>query len=120
LGNKVPHTPLHCLRATPVLRVHPPPPLLPPRADKFNRREPVQGRVLNDCPGGYAVGLAGHVALLPYSQATTATVQRVGQQQEFYITRMDRGAAGGPERGGRIVVEDAQRRRAAWRTGRGA
>lgn len=66
--------------------------------------KPVQGRVLNPCAGGYAVGVAGLVALLPYSAASEATVRRVGELQSFYITRMDAGRR-------RIELSDPNRSR---------
>lgn len=56
---------------------------------RWRSRKPVQGRVLNPCPGGYAVGVAGMVALLPYAAATEATAKLVGELQPFYITSMD-------------------------------
>jgi len=54
-----------------------------------NAAEPVMGRLLNQCPGGYAVGVAGFVALLPYARAATETVQRVGTLERFFIDQMD-------------------------------
>ncbi|KAG2484828.1 hypothetical protein HYH03_016395 [Edaphochlamys debaryana] len=53
-------------------------------------RKRVVGRVLNECQGGYAVGVAGFVALLPAAFAGTATVQRVGEAQEFEVVAMNR------------------------------
>jgi hypothetical protein len=50
---------------------------------------PVQGRVLNACKGGYAVGVAGFVALLPYSKCLPDTAQKIGVLQEFFIMKMD-------------------------------
>jgi hypothetical protein len=49
----------------------------------------VEGRVLNACRGGYAVGVAGFVALLPYTRTLPDTARRIGVLQEFYITKMD-------------------------------
>jgi ribosomal protein S1 len=60
----------------------------------------VQGRVLNQCPGGYAVGVSGFVALLPYAQATTDVSQRVGTLSAFYIADINDNAQ-------RLVVRDA-------------
>jgi hypothetical protein len=50
---------------------------------------PVWGRVLNPCSGGYAVGVAGFVALLPSNQARAAAVSNVGALQRFYVHRMN-------------------------------
>ncbi len=52
---------------------------------------PVQGRVLNACRGGYAVGVAGFVALLPYTRTLPDTARKIGVLQEFYVTKMDEG-----------------------------
>ena len=52
-------------------------------------RKPVFGRVLNQCPGGFAVGVAGFVALLPYSRTSTATSQQVGELLPFFIEGLD-------------------------------
>jgi ribosomal protein S1 len=49
----------------------------------------VPGRVLNQCRGGYAVGVAGFVGLLPYHRAAPETIKRVGELQSFYIERVD-------------------------------
>lgn len=64
-------------------------------------RKPVYGRVLNQCPGGYAVGVAGFVALLPYSRATAATAQKIGQLEAFYIEQLD-------EKRQRITLRDVK------------
>jgi hypothetical protein len=53
--------------------------------------KPVQGRILNACRGGYAVGVAGFVALLPYSKCLPDTAKQIGVLQEFYIMKMDEG-----------------------------
>jgi ribosomal protein S1 len=53
--------------------------------DSRGKRTPVQGRVLNACAGGYAVGVAGIVALLPYGRFTMETVRRVGTLQPFVV-----------------------------------
>ncbi|PNH04845.1 hypothetical protein TSOC_008995 [Tetrabaena socialis] len=58
---------------------------------RMDAAQPVEGRVLNDCPDGWAVGVAGFVALLPYRLGTQATGQRVGVPQRFYIVAMDDG-----------------------------
>lgn len=42
-------------------------------AERAAAGQPVQGRVLNQCRGGYAVGVAGFVGLLPYAQVRTDT-----------------------------------------------
>ena len=60
-------------------------------------------QVLNDCPGGYAVGIAGFVALLPYSRAKPETVEDVGSSQTFEIVSMDDARK-------RIVVGDFRRK----------
>jgi ribosomal protein S1 len=51
----------------------------------------VEGRVLNVVPSGYAVGVAGYVALLPTSQARPGVVQSIGTLQPFYIQKMEAG-----------------------------
>mmetsp|Transcript_7437 Transcript_7437/g.19839 ORF Transcript_7437/g.19839 Transcript_7437/m.19839 type:complete len:300 (+) Transcript_7437:112-1011(+) len=54
----------------------------------WRAKQPVFGRVLNQCPGGYAVGISGFVALLPYARATTATIIRIGELQPFFIEQL--------------------------------
>lgn len=49
----------------------------------------LQGRVLNNTTGGYAVGLAGYVAVLHWQQAPTDVRVRIGVLQQFYIHSMD-------------------------------
>ncbi|EFJ48693.1 hypothetical protein VOLCADRAFT_117442 [Volvox carteri f. nagariensis] len=49
----------------------------------------VSGRVLNECPGGFAVGVAGFVAILPAALAATSTSRLVGVRQDFRIIAMD-------------------------------
>ncbi|KXZ51453.1 hypothetical protein GPECTOR_12g416 [Gonium pectorale] len=56
---------------------------------RMEARLPVKGRVLNECSGGYAVGVAGFTALLPVALAATATVRMVGVPQDFIIMSMD-------------------------------
>jgi hypothetical protein len=63
------------------------------------RGSPVWGRVLNPCAGGYAVGVAGYVALLPSRQASIHNIQNIGTLQQFYIHRM-------VERGRRIELSN--------------
>lgn len=50
----------------------------------------VQGRILNATAGGYAVGVAGYVALLQRQQASVQQTRKIGVLQDFYIHRMDR------------------------------
>ena len=57
--------------------------------EAMRRGSPVRGRVLNPCLGGYAVGVAGYVALLPSKQASMDNINRIGAEQQFYIHRMD-------------------------------
>jgi hypothetical protein len=57
--------------------------------ERMSRGSPVWGRVLNPCAGGYAVGVAGYVALLPSQQASIHNIQAIGTLQQFYIHRMD-------------------------------
>ena len=52
-------------------------------------RRPVPGRVLNACTGGYAVGIGGVVALLPYGRFTMETASRVGQLAQFVVERCE-------------------------------
>ncbi|MEW5299339.1 MAG: hypothetical protein WDW36_002365 [Sanguina aurantia] len=61
----------------------------------------VEGRVLNDCPGGFAVGVAGFVALLPYSRTRSEAAQKIGVLQPFLIMSLD-------EQRSRIVLKDAR------------
>lgn len=70
-------------------------------AEAQSAGKPVFGRVLNQCQGGYAVGVAGVVALLPYSRATAATAQRVGELLPFYVEVVD-------QRRQRLVLRDAK------------
>lgn len=51
---------------------------------------PSQGRILNATAGGYAVGVAGYVALLQRQQASVQQTRKIGVLQDFYIHRMDR------------------------------
>ncbi len=53
------------------------------------RGRPVKGRMLNACKGGYAVGVAGYVALLPHGQAVSESISNIGGLQQFYIHKMD-------------------------------
>jgi ribosomal protein S1 len=52
-------------------------------------RTPVMGRVLNACTGGYAVGVAGLIALLPYGRFTVRTITAVGVLQPFLVEVAD-------------------------------
>lgn len=58
-------------------------------SDAKASRRPVLGRVLNACTGGYAVGVGGLVALLPYGRFTLETVSAVGVLQEFLVEVVD-------------------------------
>ena len=49
----------------------------------------LQGRILNPTAGGYAVGVAGYIALLQRQQASVQQTKRIGVLQDFYIYRMD-------------------------------
>jgi hypothetical protein len=48
-----------------------------------------QGRILNVTAGGYAVGVAGYVALLQRQQGSVQQTRRIGVLQDFYIHSMD-------------------------------
>lgn len=48
-----------------------------------------QGRILNATSRGYAVGVAGYVALLQRSQGDVLVTRRIGVLQDFYIHSMD-------------------------------
>jgi hypothetical protein len=50
----------------------------------------VQGRVLNVTSRGYAVGVAGYVALLESNHALPETAAQIGTLQPFYVHSMDR------------------------------
>ncbi|GBF98844.1 hypothetical protein Rsub_11448 [Raphidocelis subcapitata] len=65
---------------------------------RMNRGSPVWGRVLNPCAGGYAVGVAGYVALLPSKQASIHNIEAIGTLQQFYVYRME-------DKGGRRAIE---------------
>ncbi|GIL97006.1 hypothetical protein Vretimale_2728 [Volvox reticuliferus] len=56
---------------------------------RMEQQKLIGGRVLNECPGGFAVGVAGFVASLPAALAATATAKLVGVRQEFQIIAMD-------------------------------
>lgn len=67
----------------------------------WRSRAPVFGRVLNQCPGGYAVGLGGLVGLLPYARATTRTALSIGTLAPFLVDHMSEGQR-------LVVVRDAR------------
>lgn len=52
-------------------------------------RQVVQGRMLNACSGGYAVGVAGLVAFVPFTQCSSQAAANIGALQPFYVARMD-------------------------------
>jgi len=52
------------------------------------RQQPVMGRVLNAVNGGYAVGIAGHVAFLPKTRVARGLL-RTGRLQPFAILSRD-------------------------------
>lgn len=56
---------------------------------QMKRGRSVKGRILNPTIKGYAVGVAGYVALLQYTHARPEMAQQIGTLQEFYIHRMD-------------------------------
>lgn len=57
----------------------------------MSQRRPVEGRVLNACPGGYAVGVGGIVGLLPYGsyKKSPHMVKAVGVLQPFLVTKVN-------------------------------
>nr|8A22_Ba Chain Ba, bS1m [Polytomella magna]8APN_Ba Chain Ba, bS1m [Polytomella magna]8APO_Ba Chain Ba, bS1m [Polytomella magna] len=55
---------------------------------KMKKKELVRGRILNECKSGYAVGVAGFVALLPYANTSREVANRVGEAQSFQIKSM--------------------------------
>lgn len=57
---------------------------------RMKQRDKVQGRVLNQLSGGYAVGVAGLVCFLPAQACHPSTASRIGQLQEFNITGMNK------------------------------
>lgn len=57
--------------------------------EAYEQDRSVYGRVLNVCKGGYAVGVAGYVALLPFSRCSVHTAERIGQLQLFTIHSLD-------------------------------
>jgi hypothetical protein len=48
-----------------------------------------QGRILNVTHNGFAVAVAGYVALLPHGQADAGQTRRIGVLQEFTIHSLD-------------------------------
>jgi ribosomal protein S1 len=50
----------------------------------------VMGRVLNVTTKGYAVGVAGYVALLESNHALPETAAQIGTLQPFYVASMDK------------------------------
>lgn len=72
--------------------------------------EAVQGRVLNEINGGYAVGVAGHVAFCPFSLMSPVTAKRMGVLQPFLVQAMKRlDESVNPRRGAfQVVVIDTR------------
>ncbi len=58
--------------------------------DILAARKQVMGRMLNTVTGGYAVGVAGVIAFLPFSSCSLVSAGRIGQLQTFYISSMQR------------------------------
>eukprot|EP00878_Enallax_costatus_P008350 GHUV01008728.1.p1 GENE.GHUV01008728.1~~GHUV01008728.1.p1 ORF type:complete len:259 (+),score=57.19 GHUV01008728.1:293-1069(+) len=56
---------------------------------QMKKGRPVKGRILNPTIKGYAVGVAGYVALLQYTHARPEMAQQIGTLQDFYIHKMD-------------------------------
>lgn len=80
-------------------------------ARRMRQGAPVAGRVLNACPGGYAVGVGGYVALLRTEQAPAEVVRAVGVLQPFYVHKMSRGSASGGKPGSADADAGGGRRR---------
>lgn len=63
--------------------------------DEIERRmkagKMVHGRILNPTVKGYAVGVAGYVALLEHGHALPEMAAQIGTLQPFYVASMDRG-----------------------------
>ena len=59
--------------------------------EAFTKETLVQGRILNPCNGGYAVGIAGFVAFCPLFRISPRVARRVGVLQPFRITMMSEG-----------------------------
>jgi ribosomal protein S1 len=57
---------------------------------RMRKGQMVQGRVLNVTSRGYAVGVAGYVALLESNHALPETAAQIGTLQPFYVHSMDR------------------------------
>ena len=55
----------------------------------YEEQTPVNGRILNDVKGGYAVGIAGFVAFCPFRACSVLTASRTGILQPFIINRLD-------------------------------
>ncbi len=58
-------------------------------ADSFATQQPVKGRFLNSIYGGYAIGIAGIVGLLPEQNCNKRSFKRIGSLQDFYIKQLD-------------------------------
>ena len=51
--------------------------------------QPVKGRILNPLGRGYAVGIAGVTAFLPFSLCSLLTASKVGVLQPFLIQTLE-------------------------------
>ena len=58
-------------------------------AESFAAQSPVKGRFLNSIYGGYAIGVAGIVGLLPEQNCNKKSFKQIGSLQDFYIQELD-------------------------------
>lgn len=49
-------------------------------------RRPIGGRILNKIPGGYAVGVGGFVAFLPFAKSNPSKCTKLGVLQSFLVS----------------------------------
>ena len=52
---------------------------------RYNAGENIDGRVLNACNGGFAIGIGGFVAFAPLSGCPPWVARKIGVLQPFYI-----------------------------------
>ena len=58
-------------------------------AESFATQSPVKGRFLNSIYGGYAIGVAGVVGLLPDQNCNKKSFRKIGSLQDFYVKELD-------------------------------
>ena len=58
---------------------------------RYNAGENIDGRVLNACNGGFAIGIGGYVAFAPLSGCPPWVARKIGVLQPFYIKNLKDG-----------------------------